>query len=66
MRKELRRALVARYLCSAVAFGLLFLSPILAVLFALAGEVLDRYLFFAAVVPKGIASTYLTPGEAAA
>jgi formate dehydrogenase iron-sulfur subunit len=66
MREEMRRLLIARHLCAAVSLVLLPFNPIAAILFAIAGEVLNRYLFFAAVVPKSVASTYLTPKEAAA
>jgi formate dehydrogenase iron-sulfur subunit len=64
IRRQLRRALVARFLCTALA--LVLVSPIAAFLFALAGEVIGRYLFFTSVVPKSMASTYLEPKEAAA
>jgi DMSO reductase anchor subunit len=66
IRRQLRRVLVARFLCTALALALVSASPIPAFLFALAGEVIGRYLFFAGVVPKSVASTYLAPKEAAA
>jgi hypothetical protein len=50
----------------ALALGLVPFSPIPAFLCALAAEMLGRYLFFASVVPKSMASTYLTPKEVAA
>ena len=50
----------------ALALALVPVSPIPAFLAALAAETLGRYLFFAGVVPKSMASTYLTPKEAAA
>jgi Fe-S-cluster-containing dehydrogenase component/DMSO reductase anchor subunit len=62
----LRPALVGRLVCMALALALVAVSPIPAFLFALAAETLGRYLFFASVVPKSMASTYLTPKEAAA
>jgi hypothetical protein len=37
-----------------------------ALLVALAGEVLERYVFFVSVVPKNMAASYLSAGEAAA
>jgi DMSO reductase anchor subunit len=66
VRGDLRRVLIARFLCTALALVLVPVNPIPAFSFALAGETLGRYLFFAAVVPKSVASTYLTPKEAAA
>ncbi len=66
LRRDLRRSLIARFACAGLAIALAPVFPISAFLFALAGEVLDRCLFFAAVVPKSVASTYLTPKEAAA
>jgi len=33
---------------------------------ALGGEILGRYLFFVSVVPKNMAASYLSAGEAAA
>ena len=33
---------------------------------ALAGEIANRYLFFTAVIPKSMASTYLAPKKGAA
>jgi formate dehydrogenase iron-sulfur subunit len=61
-----RDVLLARLACAALSVALLPLEPVLGMLSALAGEVAARYLFFTAVVPKSIASTYLTPkGEAA-
>jgi len=66
VRNTLRRVLIARFVCTALALVLVPFSPIPAFLFALAGETAGRYLFFAGVVPKSMASTYLTPKEAAA
>ena len=66
LRHELGRLLIARYLCGVLSLALLLFIPSAAFALALAGEVIGRYLFFAAVVPKGMASTYLTPKEAAA
>jgi len=66
IRKELRAALIARFVCTALALALVPVSPTLAFVFALAGEGVGRYLFFAGVVPKSMASTYLTPKGAAA
>ena len=40
------------------------LSPILAFALALAGEISGRWVFFASVVPKSVASTFLKPGGA--
>ncbi len=66
LQSDLRRLLLARLACAAVAILLVPVLPVAAFLLALAGETIGRYLFFAAVVPKSIASTYLTPKEAAA
>jgi Fe-S-cluster-containing dehydrogenase component/DMSO reductase anchor subunit len=66
LRGELRRALIARFVCVALAIALVSVNPIAAFLFSLASETLGRYLFFAGVVPKSVASTFLTPKEAAA
>jgi formate dehydrogenase iron-sulfur subunit len=66
MLGELRRATIARFVCTALALALVPVGPVPALLFALAGETLGRYLFFAGVVPKSVASTFLTPKEAAA
>ncbi|MBL8229681.1 MAG: dimethyl sulfoxide reductase anchor subunit [Bryobacterales bacterium] len=41
-------------------------SPLASLAFALAAEIAARYLFFTSVVPKGIASTFLTPKRSAA
>jgi len=66
LRRDLRGVLAAQMVCACLALALVAVYPAPAFLFALAGELLSRYLFFAAVVPKSMASTYLTPKEAAA
>jgi DMSO reductase anchor subunit len=66
LKGELLRVLIVRFSCVALALASLAVNPIAALLFALAGETLGRYLFFASVVPKSVASTFLTPKEAAA
>jgi DMSO reductase anchor subunit len=63
---DLRLILAARLVCTGLALVLVAVVPLVACLLALAGELLGRYLFFAGVVPKGIASTYLEPKEVAA
>jgi DMSO reductase iron-sulfur subunit len=52
---ELRRLLAARF---ALLIGCCFAPPVAALLLALAGELVSRYLFFVSVVPKNIASTF--------
>ncbi len=65
--KEAKRdVLLARLACATLSLALLPVSPAFGILFSLAGEAAGRYLFFTAVVPKSIASTYLTPKGAAA
>ena len=57
-----------------VRFGLLALSgvlttwamPLAAFPLAIAGELMSSYLFFTTVVPKSVASTFVSPGKAAA
>jgi len=66
LQRDLRRLLLARLVCAAVAILLVPVLPVLAFLLALSGETIGRYLFFAGVVPKSMASTYLTPKEVAA
>jgi formate dehydrogenase iron-sulfur subunit len=66
LQEDLRRLLLARLACAAVAILLVPVLPVAAFLLALTGETIGRYLFFAGVVPKSMASTYLTPKEAAA
>jgi Fe-S-cluster-containing dehydrogenase component/DMSO reductase anchor subunit len=63
---DLHPILAARLVCTVLALVLVALAPVVACLLALAGELLGRYLFFTGVVPKSVASTYLTPKEAAA
>ncbi|MBI3207896.1 MAG: dimethyl sulfoxide reductase anchor subunit [Candidatus Solibacter usitatus] len=41
-------------------------TPVVAFVIALASEIAGRYLFFTAVVPKGVASTFIAPGRRAA
>jgi formate dehydrogenase iron-sulfur subunit len=73
----LRRTLLVRgalLAAGAVALPLLFgvstTSPLLvmtaALLLALAGEIVGRYLFFVSVVPKHVAAPYLAAGSEAA
>jgi DMSO reductase anchor subunit len=66
IRNNLRRILIVRFVCMALALALVPFNPLPAFLFALAGETAGRYLFFCGVVPKSMASTYLAPKEAAA
>jgi DMSO reductase anchor subunit len=66
LRGELRKALISRFVCVAFAIALVPVNPLAAFVFSLASETLGRYLFFAGVVPKSVASTFLTPKETAA
>ena len=63
---HLRRQIIARVTCSVIALVLVPVSPLIAFLFALCAEFTSRYLFFAAVVPKSVAGTFLAPKESAA
>ena len=59
--------LVSCLVCTGVAIAFaVAMVPVMSLLFALAAEILRRYLFFAAAVPKTVASTFLTPKEVAA
>ncbi len=60
----LRGPFVARFVLGAASVGLAFLSPMAAFALAVAGEIASRWLFFASVVPKSMASTFLKPGGA--
>jgi len=52
----------AMYALLGLALAVMWISPVLATALAVASEAAGRFLFFAAVVPKSVASTYLTPG----
>ena len=62
----LRGVLIAQLTCTALALAMIPVHPIAAFVAALASETLGRYLFFAGVVPKSMASSFLTPKEVAA
>ena len=64
LRGPLLNPSYGRYLLWLAAIVALRYSAPASLLFALAGELLSRWLFFTSVVPKGMASTYLTPSGA--
>jgi formate dehydrogenase iron-sulfur subunit len=66
LRRDLRNVLIACLACTVVSIASAPKLPIVSFMVASGGEILGRYLFFAAVVPKSVASTFLTPKEAAA
>jgi formate dehydrogenase iron-sulfur subunit len=66
LRQDLRNVLIACLACALVSIASAPALPIVSFIVAFGGEILCRYLFFAAVVPKSVASTFLTPKEAAA
>ncbi len=51
----------ARYLLWGLSLMTLFFSPVASFVLALLAESVSRWLFFCSVVPKTVASTYLTP-----
>ena len=61
----LRDPFHARYFLLSLSLVTLFFSPVSSFVVALAAEALSRWLFFRSVVPKTVASTYLTPSGAA-
>jgi DMSO reductase anchor subunit len=54
-----RKVIATRFALSAAAVPLLLVNPTASFALAFAGEILGRYLFFTAVVPKSVASSYL-------
>jgi DMSO reductase iron-sulfur subunit len=58
----LSRLFRARFALAALSLLLLPFNAAASLATALASEGVARWLFFASVVPKGVASTYLTPG----
>ena len=63
---DLERVSRWRFGLGIAALTILPLSPYVSLPLALAAEAAGRWLFFASVVPKNVASTYLTPGGRAA
>lgn len=68
LARQLAFPLLARYGLLTAAFGFSLgkgtpLSAVAALLAALASELCGRYLFFVSVVPRNIASTFLTPAR---
>jgi formate dehydrogenase iron-sulfur subunit len=61
----LNKQFIARMALGVAAAALAFASPITAFALALAAEITSRWLFFASVVPKSMASTFLKPGGSA-
>lgn len=61
-QQNLRSWGTAMYALLGLALAVMWISPVLATALAVASEAAGRFLFFAAVVPKSVASTYLTPG----
>ena len=61
LRGPLLNASYGRYLLWMLALAVLRFSPVASFGFALTAELLSRWLFFSSVVPKTVASTYLTP-----
>ena len=61
LRGPLLNPSYGRYLLWILALVVLRFSPVASFAFALTAELLSRWLFFTSVVPKTVASTYLTP-----
>jgi formate dehydrogenase iron-sulfur subunit len=65
LRSELKGVFKLRFLLAVIALVCLPVSQIASFAFALAAELTGRWLFFTSVVPKSMASTFLTPRGAA-